>query len=137
MRRFCFSPDDVLLRAECPPHIQQAVLALRDHIATCGPARWRGSRRRFWTLTASVRGHLVCIINWQAADSRVYVVVRDRAPGDGPLVNFTYIGRPDQTFAPVDSVDAAVALVPRLTTAYALASRRSAPSPRTVKFLAW
>ena len=129
MRRFCSSPDDFLRRAECPPHLQAAVLALSDHIATCGPARWRASGPRpVWTLAASVGGHVICVISWRAPDSRVYVVVRDRAPGDGPLVNVTYIGRPDPAFAPVDSVDAAVALFPRLTTAYVLASRPEAPN---------
>ena len=119
-----------LISLTCPPHIQQAVLALRDHIATCGPARWRASGPRpAWTFTASVGGHVICLVNWRPTDSHVHVRVRDTEPGDGRLARIAYVLSPARTSVPVDSVDAAAALFPRLTTAYALASRPRPTSP--------
>lgn len=118
---------DFLRRAECPPHIQAAVLALRDHITTCGPVRWRASGPRpAWNLTASVRGRVICQVWWRPSETHIHVVVRDTAPGDGRLARIAYLFSPPRARVPVDSVDAAAALFPRLTTAYALANR---PAP--------
>lgn len=123
------SVERLLLRAQFPPHIQQAVLALRDHIAACGPVRWRATGPRpIWTVSASVRGHVICLIRWRPSETHIHVVVRDTAPGDGRLARIAYVLGPSRAAVLVDSVDAAAALFLRLTTAYALAIRPPTPN---------
>jgi len=125
--------DAFLIAMDCPPHARPAVLALRDHIATCGPARWRGrDASKFWSLTAAVGGHVICDVTLWKPTPEVYVTLRDTEPGRGARAILTYHFSEARKPVLLDSLDAATALCPRLTQAYALALARpygAAPPP--------
>lgn len=126
MTRHCVADlDDHLHGLECPPHLREALAALRDHIATCGPVRWRGHEApEGWSLTVGVGGHVICYLTFRLLDSHLRVRVRDTEPGEGIRARIAHAFSEAQRNVLVSSLESVTALFPRITQAYVLAKAR-------------